>query len=259
MANAKRTATKAAAAGQQRQRSVSRARQTVAQTTTANCTGQSTSSAADDESMDVDVVGRLVKLKTNDGKRFTFTESEATCSKALCGMLESSRENATNEQTEYIELDSIDGQTLANVLKWCKQQNGDYQLDTMVNADNVTAAAGRRDNLAVNAPAHSRPSAIDGREPTDAVSQQTLSSPVCRGEHQSFLYLLSEIDLLKLIHAANFLDAKSLLDDCCQIVAKRWEGKKVEEIRKLYKIVGDFAPDEEYTMILENKKLGLPE
>lgn len=76
-------------------------------------------------------------------------------------------------------------------------------------------------------------------------------------EDKAFISSLSEEDLFRLTHVANYLNIKSLLDACCRKIAIKWEGKKVEEIRKMYLIENDFPPEEENQMLIESKKLGM--
>lgn len=183
--------------------------------------------------MDVDVI--IVKLKSNDGKFFQFTEAEASCSTALRRMLESSRQyinnNNTNSTGPYILLQWIDSKVLSNVHQWCK-----------MHCCNRTSPS---------------------YEITDQRVEQSTSS--ARGGHEAadwgmkFLKSFTECDLLKLMNAANFLDIESLYDSCCKLMAKRWEGMKVDEIRKRYRIHSDLTSEEELQMIQENKKLGLNE
>lgn len=172
--------------------------------------------------MDVDAI--IVKLKSNDGKFFQFTETEASCSNALRRMLESSRQyinnNNTNSTGPYILLQSIDGKVLSNIHQWCKMH-----CYTQSSEQNTTMQ--------------------DGHETTDW--------------DVKFLKSFSELDLLKLMNAANFLDIESLYDASCKLMATRWEGMKVEEIRKRYRIHSDFTSEEELVLIQENKKLGLNE
>lgn len=160
--------------------------------------------------MDVDSI--IVKLKSNDGKFFQFTEAEASCSNALRRMLESSRQyindNNTNTTGPYILLQSIDGKVLSNIHQWCKMH---------------------------------------------CYTNETKDWDV------KFLRSFSELDLLKLMNAANFLDIESLYDASCKLVATRWEGMKVDEIRKRYRIHSDFTSEEELILIQDNKKLGLNE
>jgi S-phase kinase-associated protein 1 len=59
--------------------------------------------------------------------------------------------------------------------------------------------------------------------------------------------------LFELILAANYMNINPLLDLCCAKVASMIKGKTPENIRKTFNIVNDFTPDEEATIIAENK------
>lgn len=171
----------------------------------------------DEDSMDVDVdvdvdLESQVKLKSSDGKRFTLTHSEASCSNTLRTMIES-YQNEHNTSADVISLPSVRGDILAKVVSWCKMHP--YS------------------------------------EPTDAESDELTDWD------KHFLGSFPEEDLFRLMHAANYLNVETLLDACCRKVAKFWEGKKVEEIRKMYSIENDFPADEEHQMLMESKRLGM--
>lgn len=74
---------------------------------------------------------------------------------------------------------------------------------------------------------------------------------------KEFFKSLPEQKLFELMHVSNYLDIESLFDACCRTVAKQWEGKRVEDIRKMYNIKCDFTPDEEHQMLMESKKFGM--
>lgn len=46
------------------------------------------------------------------------------------------------------------------------------------------------------------------------------------------------------LQAANYLDAKELMELACRTMADMMRGKKAEEIRKIFKIKCDFTPEE---------------
>lgn len=192
-------------------------------------------SHVDDDSMDVDEdvsTWPQVKLKTSDGKRFTLTRAEASCSNALRTMIESFL-NGPNGQSipllpDYISLRSINSQVFTRILEWCQKHSNDQS--NRQKASNFTY------------------------EPT-ATRSITQRNPQVEWE-KGFMDGMSEEDLLRLIHAANYLDITSLLNALCQKMAKRWEGSKVEDIRKMYNIANDLPPEEEHQMLLDNKKIG---
>lgn len=184
-----------------------------------------------EDSMDVDVEPQI-KLKSSDGKRFTMSKSEAFCSNTLRSLIESCQpaNRSTNSilsmPSECITLSSINSQMLAKIIEWCQRHSNevpDYESHANNNANR------RRDNPTFNLTEWSK----------------------------SFFKDIPEVELLRLMHAANYLDVTGLLDSACQTIAKRWEGKKVEEIRRMYGIVSDFDADEEHKMLLDCKKLGL--
>lgn len=149
-----------------------------------------------------------VRLKSRDGRRFTLSKSEASCSNALKTMIESFKGN-NNSANECISLKLVDGLTLAQVVDWCKSHAG-QEADEEASEDDVR-----------------------------------------------MLNSIPEDELFRLMQVANYLDVRSLLNASCQTIAKRWEGMKVEEIRKKYNIEADFTLEEEHQMLLECKKLGL--
>lgn len=153
----------------------------------------------------MDVDEPTVKLKSCDGKRFSLTKSEASCSNILRAMLES-----VQHESEYIELQGVDGKMLAEVIEWCRS----HPINCQPNRE---------------------------RELAD----------------QSYLGSMEEEHLFRLMHAANYLDVKSLYSACCSITAKRWEGKRVEDIRRMYNIQSDFAPEEENQMLRDSRRLGM--
>ena len=64
---------------------------------------------------------------------------------------------------------------------------------------------------------------------------------------------LDQPTLFQLILAANYLDAKGLLDVCCKTVANMVKGKTPEEIRATFGITEPFTPEEEEQVKRENE------
>jgi len=63
----------------------------------------------------------------------------------------------------------------------------------------------------------------------------------------------AQATLFDAILAANYLNAKDLLNDLCQLVADMIKGKTPEEIRRQFHIKNDFTPEEEEEIRRENQ------
>lgn len=171
----------------------------------------------DEDSMDVDEPE--VRLKTSDGKRFILTKSEASCSNALRMMIESSQ----NTSTEYVNLPSVHSKMLSKIIEWCQFHCNDRQPQN------------------------------DNTDATYARDQEIVLTAWDRG----FFGSMSDVELLKLLHVASFLDVRTLFNAGCHIIGKQWEGKRVDEIRKMYNLKNDFTPEEESQMLKDTKALGM--
>ncbi|KAL3624229.1 SKP1-like protein 1A [Castilleja foliolosa] len=82
------------------------------------------------------------------------------------------------------------------------------------------------------------------------------STPVSDEELKAFDADFVKVDqstLFDLILAANYLNIKSLLDLGCQTAADMIKGNTPEEIRKHFKIVNNFTPEEEEEVRKENQ------
>jgi len=60
----------------------------------------------------------LVRVKTNDGKRFSLTKSEACCSRTLKRMIESAKLQAQSDIEIQV---PVNGKPFSQVLKWCQE------------------------------------------------------------------------------------------------------------------------------------------
>ncbi|GMR52402.1 hypothetical protein PMAYCL1PPCAC_22597 [Pristionchus mayeri] len=58
--------------------------------------------------------------------------------------------------------------------------------------------------------------------------------------------------LFEVLLAANYLDIKGLLQNCCKTIANMIKGKTPEEIRTTFNIKNDFTPEEEEQIRKEN-------
>lgn len=165
-----------------------------------------------------------VKLKTSDGRCFKLTKTEASCSNALRTMMESTQ-NPSN--IESVHLASVDSQMLTKVIEWsrvhlCNDDSGSQAADLSATCMN------------------------------ELQIERINDMP-----NKEFFDELSESELFRLMHVANYLDVRSLYDACCRMVAKRWESLEVEDIRKMYNIESDLSLEEERDIILESRKLGM--
>lgn len=212
----------------------------------------------DDDSMDVDEP--LVRLKSNDGKRFIVSRSEASCSNALRLMLETNAATTNSVSNEYVCLKSIDGHLLSLVIEWCRVHCNDN--DKWLTKKDRSRSLLALNNTGGNSDTSNQDNDSDSDHTSVSDDEQDTSyvqqhEPDLTAWDKSFLDSFDEEQLLKLTHAANYLDVRSLFSACCRTIAKRWEGKRVDELRKTYGIKGDFSSDEEHQMLQENKKLGL--
>lgn len=177
--------------------------------------------------MNVNTNEGSIRLTTSDGKRFTISESEASCSTVLLNMMSVSRPFVNRSgQRELITLPCVKSETLEKILEWHRIHCKDHTTTR------------------------------DQDEGNDNFSSKKLD--LTRWEND-FLESLPENELLILMHAANYLNIQSLLGACCQYLAQQWEGRKVEDIRKMYNIPNDIPPEEERLMSQDSRRLGLPE
>lgn len=155
----------------------------------------------------MDVDEPQVKLRTSDGMQYNLAKSVVSCSKPLRTMIESVQNNHSSSNAEYIHLPFVDAYTLDRIVEW----------------QAIHAAR----------PDHS-----------DTTCLQRCSADLSSKE-KVLLDILNEDQLLKLMHAANYLNIEHLYDSCCRYMAKSWEGKSIEEIRQTYGIANDFTQNEE--------------
>lgn len=60
-----------------------------------------------------------------------------------------------------------------------------------------------------------------------------------------------------LLNAASYLDVKSLLNACCNVIAKDLEKASIKEIRERFNIKSDFSEEEERQLAQESSRIGL--
>ena len=130
--------------------------------------------------------------------------------------------NLEGQENPVIPLSAIESSVLAKVLEYCRL----HEADPPQNEKDLTTVQRQKD-------IHERRlNEIDARD-TEFVPKD-------------------QVMLFKLINAANYLEATSLLDLLCKNVANMIRGKTVEEIRRTFNIQSDFTPEEEELIRKEN-------
>lgn len=119
-------------------------------------------------------------------------------------------------EEDRIDLSNIDGETLKSVIAYCEHHKDDPLPDE------------------------------------DAVDEDENYATEPSSWDKSFINV-DQGKLFNIIMAANYLDISSLLDLGCRTVADMIKGKSAEEIRKQFKIINDFTPEEEEQIRKENE------
>lgn len=153
--------------------------------------------------------GRLITLKSSDGKVHRASVAAAQLSVILSGMIE---EVVTDD--EVVIVPEVDGPTLVTVLEYCTKH-----------AEAAAAAAARG---------------------TSAVAFATASKAL-EAWDRDFLDRLTMDALHDLFVASNFLEIQGLLNAIAQKAADVIKGKTTEQIRDAFNIVNDLTPEQEAT------------
>jgi S-phase kinase-associated protein 1 len=151
--------------------------------------------------------GRLITLKSSDGKVHRASVAAAQLSVILSGMIE---EVVTDDEVVIVPL--VDGPTLVTVLEYCTKH-----------AEVAAAARG-----------------------TSAVAFATASKAL-EAWDRDFLDRLTMDALHDLFVASNFLEIQGLLNAIAQKAADVIKGKTTEQIRDAFNIVNDLTPEQEAT------------
>lgn len=180
-----------------------------------------------DQESSMDVDGPQVRLRSREGQKFSLSKQEAACSTALLNMLDNTNFSQA-EQANCIQLDTADGFTLGRLVDWCRKH-----------ADDKPDPAWSAGQAASN-------DAYGSRVQVELTDWD-----------KNYFKMLPEDELFKLLHLSNFLNVKSLFQAACHAMAKRWEAKRVDDIRKAYGIENDMEPEDEKQIRFECKKFGL--
>ncbi|KAL3634323.1 SKP1-like protein 1A [Castilleja foliolosa] len=156
---------------------------------------------------------KKIVLRSSDGELFEVEEAVAVESQTIKHMIE--------DDCAYAEIPihNVTSVILSKVIEYCKRH-----VDASASASN----------------AEDKPSST-------AVSDNELNA------FDADFVKVDKSTLFDLIHAANYLNIKSLLDLACQTVAYMIKGKTPEEVRQTFGIENDITPEEEKQIRNENK------
>ncbi|GMT29235.1 hypothetical protein PFISCL1PPCAC_20532, partial [Pristionchus fissidentatus] len=163
------------------------------------------------------MTSRIIKLTSNDDQTFEVERDAIKLSvtvNTLITDLNLDDEDVPAESQMAIPLPNVNAATLKKVIEWCNYHKGD--------------------------PAPKEEDEMRERR-TDDIPQWD----------QEFLKV-EQATLFEIILAANYMDIKGLLDNCCKTVANMIKGKTVEQIRTTFNIKNDFTPEEEEQIRKEN-------
>ncbi|GMT22857.1 hypothetical protein PFISCL1PPCAC_14154, partial [Pristionchus fissidentatus] len=154
---------------------------------------------------------RKIKLTSNDDKTFEVERDvmkQSVTVNTLITDLNMDDEDVSAENQMAIPLPNVDAATLEKVIEWCEH----HREDPPRNAEEEEKKEKR----------------------TDDIPQW---DQIFLDVEQSMLFAI--------LLAANYMDIKGLMDNCCKTVANMIKGKTPDEIRKHFNIKNDFTPEEE--------------
>ncbi|RLM87490.1 SKP1-like protein 1B [Panicum miliaceum] len=168
--------------------------------------------------------GKMVILRSSqpEKKRYEVPEAAARLSMLIGEMLDG---DCANDDGIVI---PVTARTLDTVVEYCSK----HFEATKSDSDPFAAAATKSD------PNPSAEASVGG-------GVNTAASENLEDWDRKLVDRLSMDDLYDVIHAANFLDIKGLLDVVYQRVADMIKGKTPDEIRATFNIANDFTPEEE--------------
>ncbi|XP_058108914.1 SKP1-like protein 1A [Magnolia sinica] len=156
---------------------------------------------------------KKVTLRTSDGEVFELEETVASQSQMIRFMME---DNCANDA---IQLPTITARILVKVIEYCKKH-------AKVREGGCEASSSSSDQK-------------DNKE--------------LKGWDKQFMSGMDINLVFDLIQAANYLDISGLLDLTCQYIADHIKHMTPEEVRKVFNIENDFAPEEEARIRKENE------
>jgi len=156
---------------------------------------------------------RTIRLQSFEGEVFDTDVRTAKC----CGTIKVMLEDCGIEETDdtVVPLPNVSAPILRKVLEWAE-----YHKDDPI--------------------------------PTEEEIQEKRLDDITGWDH-AYLKGYDQSSLYELILAANYLNAKGLLELACKTVARQMIGKTAEQIRKEFNLKNDFTPEEEARIRLENE------
>ncbi|KAN0085612.1 Skp1 family, dimerization domain containing protein [Elaphomyces granulatus] len=172
---------------------------------------------------------KLIILTSNDNVDIAVEREVLLCSTLLGNML---GDLGDPEPGETVPIQNVNSRVLEKVIEWCTHHRND--------------------------PRPSADDKVEGRGETTGPNTDHKKIEISEWD-QEFMKVEQEM-LFEIMLAANYLDIKALLDQCCKTVANMLMGcKGPDEIRKRFNIENDFTSEEEERIRRENEWADQPE
>lgn len=155
--------------------------------------------------MESEQTGNVVKLVSKEGESFTLPISVAKMSK----LVETTIDDENEDEVQEILLPNVKSSILSKVIEYCTH----YQT-------------------------------VEPMAPITTPLKSSIVEDVVQKWYADFVKVDQAV-LFELVTSSNFMDIKPLLDLTCFAVAVLIKGKSADDIRTIFNISSDYAPDEE--------------
>jgi S-phase kinase-associated protein 1 len=159
------------------------------------------------------MVGKIIKLKSEDGKIFHMLESHVRMCGTLKNILDDIDEDIQEDETGEIVV-PISSNILKMIIDFCSK----YEYIPIKDIEQEEL------ELRIN--------------PLEGWKKDFVSVPIEQ--------------LFEMIKAANFIDLKQMLNICCKSIADKIKGKTPKEMKQIFGIEGDFTQEEKERVLREN-------
>ncbi|PON99329.1 S-phase kinase-associated protein [Trema orientale] len=173
---------------------------------------------------------RLVILKASDGVTFYVEEVAAI----KLGLIKKMVERGGCDVKNLIPLPNVNSQVLSMVLEWCKKHANDDNEDE----DQDKKGNNNSDDDVKKLGDHKESS-------MEKLRAEKKRKDDLKKWDKEFIKDMDVDTLYDLLTAANYLNGNELVDLLAQKTASMMVGKSPQEIREMFKIENDFAPEEE--------------